>query len=474
VARVALARRDLLLRVHSHRLGREDLEDCLSQATLELVARARSGAAFAGSAHIANALDQKLVSRIHDRRRALAGRSPIEAAMGRAASLDEPAGAAERLADHLADVEERVAARLELRRLREVAEELTDDQRLVLACQLALNMDCEEFCRRHGWSAEKFRKVAQRARARLARLVDEYGSGERCRRLESDLVAVVSRVADPRQRRRIAAHLANCPGCRARVRALRATERRVLALFPGASLTGKSLLGGKTVAAAATGALGAGGTCASTSGGALTATSASTVGVAGGMLGAAGASGAGIAVGSAPLLFGGVLGSVKLGLCTLCVTGLAGGVLLLGHREAHRTATRTSALKAVGPGRSLGRARAVSVRSGAVPSAQQFGSEAPLGSARPATRRGGRGAPGGGGGPWLTRTPRRVLAREFVAARPAIHSGVVDRPPASPASIGRTPAATFEGSGRLRGTAGPSRRATPPRSAVPAEFRRAP
>jgi hypothetical protein len=37
----------LLLRVHRHRLRREDLEDCYGQATLELVILARGGRAFA-------------------------------------------------------------------------------------------------------------------------------------------------------------------------------------------------------------------------------------------------------------------------------------------------------------------------------------------------------------------------------------------------------------------------------------------
>jgi hypothetical protein len=48
VAAVAAARRDLLLRVHRHRLRREDLEDSYSQATLELLAHVRAGGAFSG------------------------------------------------------------------------------------------------------------------------------------------------------------------------------------------------------------------------------------------------------------------------------------------------------------------------------------------------------------------------------------------------------------------------------------------
>ncbi|HEY4427910.1 MAG TPA: hypothetical protein VGN08_06880 [Solirubrobacteraceae bacterium] len=47
VALVARARRDLLLRAHRFRLRREDLEDCYSQATLELITRALRGATWA-------------------------------------------------------------------------------------------------------------------------------------------------------------------------------------------------------------------------------------------------------------------------------------------------------------------------------------------------------------------------------------------------------------------------------------------
>jgi hypothetical protein len=47
VALVASARRGLLLRVHRHRLRPEDLEDCHSQATLELIAHVKAGGSFA-------------------------------------------------------------------------------------------------------------------------------------------------------------------------------------------------------------------------------------------------------------------------------------------------------------------------------------------------------------------------------------------------------------------------------------------
>ena len=50
------ARRELLLRVHRHRLGREDLEDCLGQATVELLASIRGGRRFASSLHMARVM----------------------------------------------------------------------------------------------------------------------------------------------------------------------------------------------------------------------------------------------------------------------------------------------------------------------------------------------------------------------------------------------------------------------------------
>jgi hypothetical protein len=46
VAVVAAAKRDVLLRVHRHRLRAEDLEDCYGQASLELVVLARRGRPF--------------------------------------------------------------------------------------------------------------------------------------------------------------------------------------------------------------------------------------------------------------------------------------------------------------------------------------------------------------------------------------------------------------------------------------------
>jgi DNA-directed RNA polymerase specialized sigma24 family protein len=173
VALVARSRRELLLSIHCRRLRREDLEDCYSQATLELLSRASYGLAFSSRAHIANALEQRFLSRIHDRRRALSGRSPIEAAIATAIPLaDREAGGAE-IVDARADVERLALLRHELRRIGEISRRLSADQRLVLGSQLSGDMECGQFCRTHGWSPEKYRKVAQRARMRLARLLEE-------------------------------------------------------------------------------------------------------------------------------------------------------------------------------------------------------------------------------------------------------------------------------------------------------------
>jgi DNA-directed RNA polymerase specialized sigma24 family protein len=149
-------------------LRHEDLEDCYSQAALELIVRSRRPhGGLQSTAHIANALEQKFLSRIHDRRRALSGRSAIETALDSARQFGEPSHGGVDVVDVSASTEERVAGRLELRRVRKAAEQLSDDQRLVLACQVALDMSCREFCACSGWSAEKYRKVAQRGRAKL-------------------------------------------------------------------------------------------------------------------------------------------------------------------------------------------------------------------------------------------------------------------------------------------------------------------
>jgi len=299
VARVALSRRDLLLRVHRHRLSAEDLEDCYSQATLELVQRARSGAPFASAGHVANALEQRFLSRAHDRRRALAGRSPMEAALGQAVSLDPPEGGGGDFADPGLGVVEQVVLRDELAVLGEIAGELTADMRLVLAHQVVLGTECQDFCQRFGWSTEKFRKVAQRARSKLLALSEEQATGARCRRLEPDLLAYVSRVAEDGQRERILVHLENCPACRRRARDLRAHERGLLGLLPGGLEAGV-----------------AGGVIGSTGGAAAT-------------------GGGGVAIGAGVATWGstGAVG-LKIGVVAICLAGLAGGGAALCHGGA--------------------------------------------------------------------------------------------------------------------------------------------
>jgi hypothetical protein len=146
------------------------LEDCYSQAVLELVAHVRAGGAFADERHIGNALELRFGSRINDRRRALGGRSPMQAALEAARTLAEGDEGAT-VVDRRADVERVVIVREEVRQVRCAARELTRDQRMVLAAQLApCALSTAEFCSRYGWSAEKYRKVSQRARARLAKL----------------------------------------------------------------------------------------------------------------------------------------------------------------------------------------------------------------------------------------------------------------------------------------------------------------
>jgi len=173
LAEVARARRDLLLRAHRFRLRPEDLEDCYSQATLELLAQAKAGRVFASRAHAANALEQRFLSRIHDRRRAVSGRSPVQTALETAMPLVSATQEPIQVVDLRAELETLVILREDLRRLTLLARRLSPDQRLVLASQIGTQTGCAEFCRRTGWSAEKYRKVAQRARVRLAQLMRE-------------------------------------------------------------------------------------------------------------------------------------------------------------------------------------------------------------------------------------------------------------------------------------------------------------
>lgn len=182
IALVAAAKRDVLLRVHRHRLRREDLEDAYSQATLELISLARRGRGYEGRAHIANALEQRFLARVQDRRRAIAGRSPIAAALEGAVPVTAEPDRPE-LADRCADPARVALARDELVRLLRHFGALTVDQRRVLEAQLVLGMRCEEFCSLHGWTPEKYRKVAQRGRARLRERLDAEGAVRvpRCR-----------------------------------------------------------------------------------------------------------------------------------------------------------------------------------------------------------------------------------------------------------------------------------------------------
>ncbi len=167
IAEVSRARWDALLRLHHRRLPKPDLEDCLQQATLELVVQARRGGIPAERQLIAGALEHKFQSRIIDRHRAVAGRSPQIAANAHAAPIDA-------LGETLPgphDTAQAVVARDELRRITSRLRDLTPDQRLVLAHETFAADTPVEFCERHGWTASKYRKVGQRARARLDKLL---------------------------------------------------------------------------------------------------------------------------------------------------------------------------------------------------------------------------------------------------------------------------------------------------------------
>jgi DNA-directed RNA polymerase specialized sigma24 family protein len=208
VASIAAEKRAVLLRAYRGWLRAEDLEDCYSQATLELFLRARRGGSFESAAHVANALEQKLCSRIHDRRRAIAGRSALEAALAGAVPLGDPDDGGVDVPDPRASTEEAVALRLRLRHLFTAARALSHDQRLVLASQLELDLSAREFCDQVGWSTEKYRKVAQRGRARLRLLADTEPSRALTAAPAPRVLAACGAVpADPSRRRETKTYL---------------------------------------------------------------------------------------------------------------------------------------------------------------------------------------------------------------------------------------------------------------------------
>ncbi len=172
LAAVVRAKREVLLRAHHHRLRRDDLEDCYGQATFELLRCMQRGGHFVDREHIANVLEQRFLSRVRDELRATRGRSAERTAHEGALAHPVGTGAGIDVEDLHADVHERVARTLELEQVVRVAHRLSSEQRLVLASQVH-GVGCAELCRHTGWSAEKYRKVAQRGRARLRELTAE-------------------------------------------------------------------------------------------------------------------------------------------------------------------------------------------------------------------------------------------------------------------------------------------------------------
>ncbi len=196
LAAVVCAKREALLRAHRHRLRRDDLEDCYGQATLELLCSMQRGGRFVDREHMVNVLEQRFLSRVRDELRARRGRSAERTAHEHALAHPVGTGAGIDVEDAHADVHERVARRLELEQVVRVAERLSSDQRLVLASQVH-GVGCAELCRHTGWSAEKYRKVAQRGRTRLRELTAEPVAAP----VRSSLSRPVSRLGSQRRSR---------------------------------------------------------------------------------------------------------------------------------------------------------------------------------------------------------------------------------------------------------------------------------
>jgi hypothetical protein len=122
-----------LLAVHRHAAPREDLEDIYAQSVLELLLRVRRDPTINTANHLANALRLRFASRLRDRHRALAGRSPVGAALANATRLDDPH--APQVA--CVDVADQVLARESVRELLAAMRDLPGAQRDALLGEAA-------------------------------------------------------------------------------------------------------------------------------------------------------------------------------------------------------------------------------------------------------------------------------------------------------------------------------------------------
>ena len=168
IARVIAAKRDTLLRVYRHRLSDEDLQDCFSQATLELVARARAGRPFASDLHAARALEQKFASRITDEYRSSHGRSAARTAQREARGLDT---VSDEIASYTEDTATIAERRDEAKGLLAALARLSERDRTLLLGRLR-GLPPALIAAQHGLTIETYRKATQRATARLAREID--------------------------------------------------------------------------------------------------------------------------------------------------------------------------------------------------------------------------------------------------------------------------------------------------------------
>jgi len=159
-------RSESLLRVHHFRLRRADLEECLGRSVLELLIAVRNGQVFASREHAEVALETRFLSRVTDHHRAVAGRSPMRAALERALDVDThgdiPGGD-----DFFDDGDPIGAGRERLARITAESARLSPAERLVIGTQLGIPIDPASVCSATGWSRAKYRKTAQRAHEAL-------------------------------------------------------------------------------------------------------------------------------------------------------------------------------------------------------------------------------------------------------------------------------------------------------------------
>jgi RNA polymerase sigma factor (sigma-70 family) len=129
----------------------------------------------------------------------------------RSVSLDD--GLVLDSADPDRQLDERLAARFDDARVREIVAELPERQQLVVNLRFFFNRTPREIQRQLEITERVYRRELERATRHLARRLTQVREGTFCDSLRSVILAYVAGVAGPSRRLEARRHLESCPAC---------------------------------------------------------------------------------------------------------------------------------------------------------------------------------------------------------------------------------------------------------------------